>query len=93
MRAPQAQMVLQESGAAMEKEDPQARQVTVGHEEIWESLDHLVTRGGKDLLDHLETRVSLGPQDQRATEEMMAPVAMRAPRDRLEHLGCLEILA
>lgn len=21
-----------------------------------ESLDHLVTRGGKDLLDHLETR-------------------------------------
>lgn len=93
MRVLQARMVLLESGAAMEKEEPWAHRVTVGQEESRESLDHQVTKGGKDPSDHLETRARLDPQDPRATEEMMAPAAMRVQRGCLEHLGCLETLA
>lgn len=85
-------MVLLESGAAMERGDPRVRQVTAGQEDSRESLDHLVTKGGKDPLDHLATRVSPDPQDPKATEEMMAPPAVRAQRDCLEHLGCLGTL-
>lgn len=93
MRVLLVRMALLENGAAMEKEAPQARQVTVGQEESRESLDHLVTKGGKDPSDHLATRARLDLQDPRATGAMMAPVAVRAQRDCLEHLGCLESLA
>lgn len=92
-KAPRAWMVLLESGAAMEKEAPQARRETVVHEESRESLGHPVTKVGKDPSDHPVTRVNLDHQDPRATGETTAPAAMRAPRDCLEHLGCLEILA
>lgn len=60
-RVLQVGMVLLENGAAMEREDPRARRVTVGREESRESPDHLVTKGEKDPSDHLATRVSPDP--------------------------------
>lgn len=92
-RAPRARTVLLERGAAMEKEAPQARQETVVHEEIPESLGHPATKVRTDPPDHLVTRVNVDHQDPRVTGETTAPAAMRAQRDCLEHLGCLEILA
>lgn len=92
MRALRVRMVLLENGAAMGREDPQARRATVGREDSRESQDHLVTKGGKDPSVHLATRVTLDLQDPKATGEMMAPPAMRVQRDCLEHLGCLGTL-
>lgn len=91
-RVLQVRMVLLENGAPMEREEPQALRVTAGREESRESLDHLVTKGGKDPPDHLATRVSPDHQDPKATGEMTAPPAVRAQRDCLELLGCLETL-